>query len=606
MAATSADRSFSEKKHLHNEWQTSLPSVKSGRARRVLRLLSYKYRELHRFSKLLGPADTVLDFGCGTGAYSHYVQQAAGATVIAADWSFTALQRLVRKNTGVLALCADLHHLPLKVQSISALFSIDTIGHLHHQNTALDEINRVCRSRAPLMLHSECADYRTRWPDRVIIRACGTDLIAKIDGHNSIRPAASMLSEYRRRFTVASFYSPAGLTGWLTGYPEKYFAALVRAKMVLPAALAGAMMLVKKVPLGHYCLRGGNMLLDTMGALLGYEGGGSCFLQARTGRKERRTTEPVQMSLDVVIATWKRSALLARLVADLLVQCRKDDRIIIVWQGSDKPLVPHDERICLLHLDKPSLPAARNAGIKAGKNPVVVFIDDDCELKNGFLDAYRNHYGSGAADAVAGYIDDPLFTGEAREPSLFNVATGEIFQQFNCKVSGPAITLMGANMSFLRSALEVIGGFDVEYRRNAVWEDVDMSFRLLGEGYAISYCADAAVVHLRHADGGCRADHGWKYLFNLFANTAYFSCTYVAMRHVPGWLHYWWYRLEYSARKKTGTGTALRLFRYDSRLLLAGLTGAFCGIVRFLLRGTRRGMPIEVTLASIKHFGSTT
>lgn len=602
MAAPLADRSFSEKKHREGAWQTSLQSVKLQRIRFVLRLLSFKYREVYQLSKGCKRSDVVLDFGCGGGAYARYCRQESHAIVVAADWSFTALRKLVGKESGVLALCADLHRMPIKSGAIDRLFSIDTLGHLTDQDAALDEINRICRAGGALLLHSECADYRTRWPDRVMIRKNRADMIALIDGHVAIRPAATMLAGYRKRFTVASFYSPPGLTGWLTGYPEKYAAPLLRAKMYLPAAAAALMALGKKMALVRYGLRAINMLLDTTEMLLGFEGGGSCFARARTVAGPLHGAD-THLSLDIVVPTWKRSGLLAKEIRALRAQCRGNDRIFIVWQGEEKPKLSDDGQVRLLQLKKPSLPGARNAGVSAGCNPVVLFLDDDCEVYDGLLDAHRECYRRGTAGAVAGYIDDQLFGGTFREPSRFNAATGEIFQNFNGKESGAAVTLMGANMSFRRTVLDDVGTFDEQYRRNALWEDVDMAFRVLGAGYTIHYGSDAAVRHLRHPDGGCRSDTGMRYIYNMFANTTYFGCTYAAGKDLFTWIHHWWYRLEYIARTKKTKPDALLLQRYGMGLLAAGVAGVAAGVLRFVLRGRRRGMPVEVSLASIRHFG---
>jgi ubiquinone/menaquinone biosynthesis C-methylase UbiE len=88
------------------------------------------------------------------------------------DWSIEALKsaRLNDNSGKVLPVCADLHLLPFKHESIDALFSVDALGHLSNQERALDEISRICRPGAQLFLHSECGDYRKRWPDNILLK----------------------------------------------------------------------------------------------------------------------------------------------------------------------------------------------------------------------------------------------------------------------------------------------------------------------------------------------------------------------------------------------------------------------------------------------------
>jgi hypothetical protein len=134
---------------------------------------------------------------------------------------------------------------------------------------------------------------------------------------------------------------------------------------------------------------------------------------------------------------------------------------------------------------------------------------------------------------------------------------------------------MGANMSFLRSALTGIGGFDERYRSNALWEEVDCCLRLLAAGHALWYCADAKVKHCREDSGGCRGDRGkGRYLYHQFANTAYFASRFANPENYGRWFTFWKYRLEYFTRTEKGR---------DFIGVSAGMVGAAGGIVRFLV-----------------------
>ncbi|MBN1309464.1 MAG: methyltransferase domain-containing protein [Chitinispirillaceae bacterium] len=588
------ERCFSRRKHQSGHWHTTDISAVNPLVRWLVIQLSFKHRELDAFSKRCFPCATVVDFGAGTGSYSRFFLQRRDAAVVAVDWSPEALQAIGPPPRGkILPVCADLHYLPIKSSTIDGLFSIDTLGHLHHQEKALDEINRICRSGAPLFLHSECSDYQQRWPDRRLLEKTGHDPIAALDGHVAVRPANAMHSLYEQRFTVLQFFSPAGIFGWFLGYPEKYKRALRAARMFIPALFAGGAALVKHLPGMKTVFRCSNMFTNRIELFLGIEGGGSCFAQCRRTIPESRKVGSYVPSIDVVIPTYRRSSLLPSLITALAGQCTDNDRIFVVWQGNDPPAVSGSARVFLLHRKKPNLPAARNMGLAAGGNPIVLYLDDDCTVQDGLLDGHRTGYAVAGVGAVGGYINDPLFPPAAELPSWFDVTTGELRQHFALAHSGPAISVMGANMSFCRSTLESIDGFDPHYRRNALFEEIDVSFRLLHAGYTIHYCASARVTHHRNPEGGCRSDGRSRNLFHTFANVAYFACTYAPLNDLRTWIRFWKYRLEYLSRS-VGNASMEATIRHDPRLVIAGLAGAVAGIARFAVYGKRTGLPDAV------------
>jgi GT2 family glycosyltransferase/SAM-dependent methyltransferase len=604
MVQSGADRNFSEGRHRCGNWHTTPVGSVNVLTNSGVRFCSFKHQELYRFAHRCSPWYTVVDFGCGSGAYSDYYLKIMPSVVIAVDWSFGALRSLPRCNPRCLPVCADLHALPFKPGCIDALFSIDTIGHLRNQSMALDEINRICRSGAPLFLHSECSDYRKRWPDSMLIRSLNRDAIAEIDGHFGIRPAAEMRGLFERRFAIAVFFSPAGLAGWLLGYPEKYTRVFRAAGSTFASLLTGVFATVKSIPVLKQLLRFTNACTNRLELAIGLTGGGSCFARGATRIPEPYRIGSALPAIDIIIPTLGRPQRIGAMVSDLLGQCRPEDRIIIVWQGDTKPHVPGDRRVGLLHQHVPNLPAARNNGLRTGGNPIVLFLDDDCDPEKGLLDAHRSCYTDPAIGAVAGFIDDPLFAADFPEPSSFNITNGEIRQNFHLDRSGYVGTLMGANMSFKRVALEAIRGFDTHYIHNALWEDVDASFRVQNAGYRVWYCANAKVRHVRCTTGGCRSDTSVPHLYYFFSNTAYFAGTYAPRAHVKKWLRFWWYHLEYFSRNKNGPAKPFRC-KHNMLLVGAGLSGAITGGLRFLLTGSRKALPMEVIRKSDGAAGGT-
>jgi GT2 family glycosyltransferase len=289
----------------------------------------------------------------------------------------------------------------------------------------------------------------------------------------------------------------------------------------------------------------------------------------------------VQFTIDVVIPTYNRPAAAAHVAAAVRTQLDKNDKLYVVWQGGAKPVIEASENVHLVRFFPPGLAAARNAGVRAGRGDIVVFLDDDVAVEPGLVAAHRGAYKTPGVGAVAGSLDDPDFLPGSPTVSSFDETTGRLVQNFCGKESGPTISVMGANMSFLRKALEGVGLFDENFLHNALFEEVDTAFRLRAAGYAIWYCREAHVKHLHATDGGCRADGRAAYLYHQFANTAYFAARHAPKKYRRSWFAFWKHRLEYESRRR------VLWMRHDPVLVTAGLLGGCGGILRYVLWGRR-------------------
>lgn len=282
--------------------------------------------------------------------------------------------------------------------------------------------------------------------------------------------------------------------------------------------------------------------------------------------------------LDIVIPTYNRPQLIPPLVEMLAKQCLEGERIIVVWQGALPPAAPKGSALVqYLALARPNLPAARNRGIKASQAGTILFLDDDIVPAPDLLAHHRACYDDPDVSGVAGFVDDPLFIRERPLPSFIDLSRGDCIQNFACAVSQKTASVMGANMSFRKSALESVGGFDGNFKRNALWEEVDCCLRLLAQGHLLHYCAEAKVKHCREDQGGCRGDRNkGRYLYHQFANTAYFASRFAKPENYGQWFTFWKYRLEYFTRTEKGR---------DFFRVAAGMAGAIGGIARFFLSG---------------------
>ncbi|MFE4336411.1 class I SAM-dependent methyltransferase [Streptomyces sp. NPDC056831] len=107
-------------------------------------------------SLALGPGDAVLDAGCGTGRALPALRAAVGprGAVLGVDLTAAMLESAVRAGrdrSGALLL-ADVARLPLRPQSLDAVFAAGLISHLSHPGPDLAELARVVRPGGQLAL----------------------------------------------------------------------------------------------------------------------------------------------------------------------------------------------------------------------------------------------------------------------------------------------------------------------------------------------------------------------------------------------------------------------------------------------------------------------
>ena len=143
--------------------------------------------------------------------------------------------------------------------------------------------------------------------------------------------------------------------------------------------------------------------------------------------------------------------------------------------------------------------AARNAGWKQARGPVIAFTDDDGIPDRAWLAAGCEAIRRGAT-GVSGRIIVPL----PEDPTDYERnAAGLATSEF-----------VTANCFYRRSALEEIGGFDDRFAM--AWrEDADLWLTFMGRGEPLVSAADAVVVHpLRPAPWGVSLSQQRKSQYN--------------------------------------------------------------------------------------------
>ena len=102
--------------------------------------------------------------------------------------------------------------------------------------------------------------------------------------------------------------------------------------------------------------------------------------------------------ISVIIPTYRREEALRDSLKDLLQQDYPNFEILVIDQTqthepeTEKYLekLAKEGQISWFRLNWASLPGARNYGVRRAKGEIVLFIDDDIQLQQGYLNAHAD------------------------------------------------------------------------------------------------------------------------------------------------------------------------------------------------------------------------
>jgi glycosyltransferase involved in cell wall biosynthesis len=198
------------------------------------------------------------------------------------------------------------------------------------------------------------------------------------------------------------------------------------------------------------------------------------------------------MKASIVIPTFNRRAILLRTLEKLFQQkmSASEYEIIVVVDGSTDgttaalaELRPQCE-FRVIEQENRGQATARNAGWRAARGELVIFLDDDMFCDPTLVQEHcLVHSRSGLALVGVGAIfltDDSPRTLAAE---CFNREIGAFSRQYS-RNPAMAVPRVFANTSLRRELLERTGGFDPRFR---VREDAELSARLLSAGAAFEF-----------------------------------------------------------------------------------------------------------------------
>jgi glycosyltransferase involved in cell wall biosynthesis len=213
--------------------------------------------------------------------------------------------------------------------------------------------------------------------------------------------------------------------------------------------------------------------------------------------------------VSVIVRSYNRLPALAELLAALLAQDHPDFEVVVVEQSTDRPAdaearitaLAADPRVRVLRSPPLGGPGARNAGVRAARGAILVFIDDD-DLP-GSPDWLRRHEANladprclGATGRFVGEDGAPVPYGNmprARRNVLsFNWLK---WQRVYARSDEPkrVESLMGGNVAIPRTTLERFGLWD---ECTPIEDEPSLAYRIAAGKRADEYLAFAPAVRM--------------------------------------------------------------------------------------------------------------
>jgi GT2 family glycosyltransferase len=210
--------------------------------------------------------------------------------------------------------------------------------------------------------------------------------------------------------------------------------------------------------------------------------------------------------ISVVINTYNRAAALAKTLEALRRQTYPEFEVVVVngpsTDATNAILSQFAPDVKIACCPDRKLGVSRNIGINIAAGDIVAFIDDDAVPEITWLEKLAIAYADPLVAAAGGYVFD-VPTGRV----LWRICTctrvaddvshdaAPPADRYLGQGADPFLFLCGCNMSFRRSALMAIGGFNEAIVYG--YDDVDVCRRIIDKGGKITVLENAIVYHER-------------------------------------------------------------------------------------------------------------
>lgn len=228
--------------------------------------------------------------------------------------------------------------------------------------------------------------------------------------------------------------------------------------------------------------------------------------------KVQTKTDP---RITIVIGTYNRPETLQKLLSQLVEKSIKVPLEVLVFDQSSlenyKNNVIHFPKRDNFHLhrmEKPNTCKYLNLGWQKAKTNIVLYLDDDVTITDRTMEAHLAAYENSEIHGVAGrVINDGEEISKKSLVGRILFFGAEITKNFTYEKKTYAEFPYGCNMSFRKSSLENLGGFDEGLQPPIyAYNEVDMGLRVSREWEnSIVFEPEALVHHHQFKKGGTRS-----------------------------------------------------------------------------------------------------
>jgi glycosyltransferase involved in cell wall biosynthesis len=189
------------------------------------------------------------------------------------------------------------------------------------------------------------------------------------------------------------------------------------------------------------------------------------------------------MKLSFVIPAHNEENYIRRNLESIIKEAKKSERdieIIVVNNASDdrtREIVLEFQDVILVDEPRKGLPQARQAGFLVSSGHLIANMDADSLLPPGWIEKIYEHFSRDEKlVALSGPYHYYDLSKLANNLVVFYYSLGYIIHLINHKILKKSAMLQGGNFVLRRSALEKIGGFNVDIKFYG--EDTDIAMRI--------------------------------------------------------------------------------------------------------------------------------
>lgn len=209
------------------------------------------------------------------------------------------------------------------------------------------------------------------------------------------------------------------------------------------------------------------------------------------------------MDFSIIIPVYNRPDEVEELLESLTEQEYPRFEVVIVEDGSqekcDKEVAKYQDRLDIAYFFKENTGpgTTRNYGAERAKYDYLIFFDSDCIIPSTYLKNVASSLTRQFVDAYGG--PDMAHTSFTNLQKAINYSMTSFLTTGGIRGGAKSMEKFkprSFNMGYSREVFKRLGGFSTM----RFGEDIDMSLRILGEGFTTQLIREAGVYHKRRTD----------------------------------------------------------------------------------------------------------